>query len=84
MLTSKLVASACDDNLANYCNGFLDDDSLHDVSESALIVACVFVAVVNQAGSQRPGIDFRVEIAILLVSSAAHYDHNDFSDRRKT
>lgn len=51
LLTSKLVSSACDDNLANYCNGFLDDDSLHDDFESALIVACVFVAVVNQAGS---------------------------------
>ncbi len=84
MLTSELVASACDNNLANYCNGFLDDDSLYDVSESALIVACIFVAVVNRAGPQRPGIDFRVEIAILPLSSTAHYDHNDFSDHRKT
>lgn len=84
MLTLKLVASACDNNLANYCNGFLDDDSLYDVSESALIVACIFVAVVNRAGPQRPGIDFRVEIAILPLSSTAHNDHNDFSDHRKT
>ena len=61
---------------------FLADDSLHDASESALIDACVFVALADQAGSQHPGIDFCEEITMLLVSSTAHYDHNDFSDHR--